>query len=131
MYSDPIADYLTRLRNASSVGHESCVLPFSKVKAELSRVLKEEGYIADFESKELENNKKELKLTLKYHNGESVIDTLKRISKTSCRIYVAADEIPAVRSGLGISVISTSKGLMTGRSARKANLGGELLCKVW
>lgn len=131
MYSDPIADYLTRIRNASRVGHESCVLPFSKLKAEISRVLKEEGYITDFEAIELDNNKKELKLTLKYFNGESVIDTVKRISKTSCRIYVAADEIPATRSGLGISILSTSKGVMTGRNARKANVGGELICKVW
>ena len=131
MYHDPIADLLTRVKNAGAAGHATVNMPSSKVKSELSRVLKEEGYIADFEVVDLGSNKKELKITLKYYEGQFVIDGLERVSKVSCRTYVKSDEIPAVRGGLGITVLSTSKGLMTGRKARKESLGGEIICKVW
>lgn len=128
---DPIADYLTCIRNAGSAGHATVSMPSSKIKAEISRVLKEEGYISDFEVVDLDNNKKNITVTLKYYQDEAVIEGLKRVSKTSCRIYVAAGEIPAVRGGLGVSILSTPKGVMTGRKARKENVGGELICQVW
>jgi small subunit ribosomal protein S8 len=129
--NDPIADFLTRVRNAGSVKHAVLNMPSSKTKAEVSRILQKEGYIEGFEVVDAGNNKKELNVTLKYYDGKSVIGGLTRVSKGSCRIYVRANEIPSVRGGLGITIVSTSKGLMTGKDARTQGVGGELICKVW
>ena len=128
--NDPIADFLTRIRNAGRVNHAVLNMPSSKTKAEVSRILQKEGYIEGFEVVDAGNNKKELKVTLKYYNGTSVIEGIKRVSKGSCRIYVRSNEIPSVRGGLGISIVSTSKGFMTGKDARTQGVGGELICKV-
>ena len=129
--NDPIADFLTRLRNAGRVKHSTLDMPSSKTKAELSRILQKEGYIEGFEVVDAYNNKKDLKIKLKYYKDKSVIEGLKRMSKGSCRMYVQSTEIPSVRGGLGISIVSTSQGMMTGKEARTKNIGGELLCKVW
>ncbi|MDD7984183.1 30S ribosomal protein S8 [Lentisphaera marina] len=129
--NDTIADFLTRLRNAGMANLAELNMPSSKVNASISSILKEEGYIADYEVVELENNKKDLKVQLKYHKGQPLIQGLKRVSKGSCRIFVKADQIPRVRGGLGIAVISTSKGMMTGQKAKSENIGGEVVALVW
>ena len=129
--NDTIADFLTRLRNAGMASHAELNMPSSKVNASISSILKEEGYIADYEVVELDNNKKDLKVQLKYHKGQPLIQGLKRVSKCSCRIFVKADEIPRVRGGLGIALISTSKGIMTGQKAKSENIGGEVVALVW
>jgi len=129
--NDPIADFLTRLRNAGRVRHSVLNMPSSKTKAALSTILQKEGYIEGFEVVDAGNNKKDINITLKYYKEKSVIEGLKRMSKGSCRIYVRSNEIPSVRGGLGISIVSTSQGLMTGKEARTKGIGGELLCKVW
>ncbi|EDM25871.1 30S ribosomal protein S8 [Lentisphaera araneosa HTCC2155] len=129
--NDTIADFLTRLRNAGMANLAELNMPSSKVNASISSILKEEGYIADYDVVELENNKKDLKVQLKYHKGQPLIQGLKRVSKGSCRIFVKADEIPRVRGGLGIAVISTSKGMMTGQKAKSENIGGEVVALVW
>ncbi|WDE98284.1 30S ribosomal protein S8 [Lentisphaera profundi] len=129
--NDTIADFLTRLRNAGMANLAELNMPSSKVNASISSILKEEGYIADYEVVELENNKADLKVQLKYHKGQPLIQGLKRVSKGSCRIFVKADKIPRVRGGLGIAVISTSKGMMTGQKAKSENIGGEVVALVW
>lgn len=129
--NDPIADFLTRLRNAGRVKHSTLDMPSSKTKAEISRILQKEGYIEGFEVVDAGSNKKDLKITLKYYKDKSVIEGLKRMSKGSCRMYVQSTEIPSVRGGLGISIVSTSQGMMTGKEARTKKIGGELICKVW
>jgi small subunit ribosomal protein S8 len=129
--NDTIADFLTRLRNAGMANLAELNMPSSKVNASISSILKDEGYIAGYEVVELENNKKDLKVQLKYHKGQPLIQGLKRVSKGSCRIFVKADEIPRVRGGLGIAVISTSKGMMTGQKAKSENIGGEVVALVW
>ena len=129
--NDPIADFLTRVRNAGQSKHPVTNMPSSKAKVELSRILQKEGYIESFEVVDAGSNKKELKVTLKYYNDLPVIDGIKRISKGSCRLYVRADEIPSVKGGLGISILTTSKGYMTGKEARTKGIGGEVICKVW
>lgn len=129
--NDPIADFLTRVRNAGQARHAFLNMPSSKAKVELSRILQKEGYIESFEVVDAGNNKKDLKVALKYYKNKSVIEGVKRISKGSCRIYVQADEIPSVRGGLGISIVTTSQGYMTGKEARTKGIGGELICKVW
>ncbi len=131
MYTDPIADMLTRIRNANIVSHPEVEMPSSKLKLELAKVLKEEGYITDFTEKE-SGKFKVLSITLKYdEKNKPVISNLKRVSKTGLRIYCKAKNLPQVFGGLGIAIISTSKGLMTDRKARKENIGGEILCYVW
>lgn len=131
MYTDPIADMLTRIRNANIVSHEQVEMPSSKLKVELAKVLKEEGYITDYTEKEV-GKFKVLSITLKYdERNKAVISNLKRISKTGLRVYSKAKDLPQVFGGLGIAIISTSKGLMTDRRAKKENLGGEILCYVW
>ena len=131
MYTDPIADMLTRIRNANIVSHPEVEMPSSKLKVELAKVLKEEGYITDYYEKEI-GKFKVLVITLKYdETNKPVISNLKRISKTGLRVYSKAKDLPQVFGGLGIAIISTSKGLMTDRKARKENLGGEVLCYVW
>lgn len=131
MNADPIADMLTRIRNANALRYENVSMPYSKVKEEIARILKEEGFIADYVV-EGEGVEKTLELTLKYgSNNERVITNLKRISKPGLRVTVKADRLPKVLGGLGIAIISTSKGLLTDRDARKAHIGGEVICYVW
>lgn len=128
--TDPIADFLARIRNAAAASQEQVLIPFSKMKAEIARILQEEGYIWSYE---LDTSAKHprLKLKLKYQGRTPVIKELHRESKPGVRKYVSVDEIPKVLGGLGISILSTSRGIMTGAKARKAGLGGELLATVW
>ena len=127
--SDPIADMLTRIRNANSAYHEKVEMPASTVKAAVLNILKEEGFVKNFESV---NNGKTLKVTLKYgSNKEKVITGIKRISKPGLRVYAKKEELPRVLGGLGIAVISTSQGVMSDKTARKLGLGGEVIAYVW
>lgn len=127
--SDPIADMLTRIRNGQSARLPSVSMPASKAKSAIAEVLKSEGYVADYETAEVES-KPTLTVTLKYFDGKPVIDTIKRVSKPGLRIYKSAGEIPKVLGGLGIAVVSTSKGVMTGVQAKALGEGGEILCAV-
>ncbi len=134
MQTDPIADMLTRIRNATRAKHQRVDVPASKLKIEMARILKEEGYISSYKLVEDQETKarKALRLMLKYApNRRSVISGLKRISKPGCRVYTPAIRIRQVVGGLGTSILSTPKGLMSGRAARKARVGGEVLCEVW
>tara|TARA_B100001564_G_C20529981_1_gene619263 strand:+ start:294 stop:692 length:399 start_codon:yes stop_codon:yes gene_type:complete len=129
--SDPIADMLTRVRNANMAEKKMVSLPHSKIKSEVARLLKQEGFISDF-SVEDDNGKSILNLFLKYTlEREPVIQGLRRISKPSCRRYANAEEVPRVLGGIGIAILSTSSGLMTDSEARKRNIGGEILCYIW
>ena len=129
--SDPIADMLTRIRNASAARHHEVSLPSSRVKVEIARILAEEGFIAGFETTTVDEHE-HLVLALKYGEGRSpVVIGLKRISKPGLRVYARKTEIPRVLGGLGVVVLSTSRGIMTGQQARNLNLGGEVLCYVW
>src|ERR1700704_3521246 len=129
--SDPIADMLTRVRNASRARHTEVVVPASRTKREIARILKDEGFIADVAEGQ-EGPRLFLRLTLKYVDGKApVVSGLKRISKPGLRVYAAKTEIPRVLGGLGVVIISTSQGSMTGAQARKAQLGGEVLAYVW
>ena len=131
LVTDPIADMLTRIRNANTMRYKNVEVPASKMKLEIAKILKEEGFIEDFKS-EKGDKENMLVLTLKYgEKKERVISGLKRISKPGLRVYAKAEEIPTVLNGLGISIVSTSKGIMTGKEARKENLGGEVLAYVW
>jgi len=129
--SDPIADMLTRIRNANTVRHETVEMPASKIKRQIAEILKSEGFIRDCEY--IEDNKQGIiRIFLKYGpNNERVITGLKRISKPGLRVYTKASEIPRVLGGLGIAIISTSKGLMTDKQARQLKTGGEVICYVW
>ena len=128
--TDPIADMLTRIRNAIIAGHKSTVLPSSKIKVELARILKEQGYMTDYKLED-KSGRKVINVTLAYTPArESVIKEIRRVSKPSRRVYVNKGEIPRVRGGLGICIISTSKGIMTGTQARRQGLGGELICSI-
>ncbi|MEP7347694.1 MAG: 30S ribosomal protein S8 [Gemmatimonadaceae bacterium] len=129
--TDPIADMLTRIRNACGSKHRRVDMPASKVKVELARILKEHSFIQDYRVLELENGFKVLRVVLKYAGGQAVIRELRRVSTPGLRKYVAAAEIPRVRNGLGMVILSTSQGLMSGQQARKAHTGGELLALVW
>ena len=129
--TDPIADLLTRMRNANQMRYNEVVVPSSNLKLEIVKILKAEGYITDYkvEKGQVQDN---IVITLKYgKNKERVISGLKRISKPGLRVYAKAEEIPTVLNGLGISIVSTSKGIMTGKEDRKENLGGEVLAYVW
>jgi small subunit ribosomal protein S8 len=129
--SDPIADMLTRVRNASRARHSEVVVPASRTKREIARILREEGFIADF-SEQREGPTILLTLSLKYVDGKApVVSGLKRISKPGLRVYARKTDIPRVLGGLGIVIVSTSQGIMTGAQARKAQLGGEVLAYVW
>ena len=131
MNADPIADMLTRIRNANALRYESVSMPYSKMKGEIAKILLDEGFIAGFVA-EGEKASKTLHITLKYGaNGERVITGLKRISKPGLRIYSEADKIPSVLKGLGIAIVSTPNGLLTDHQARKQHVGGEILCYVW
>ena len=129
--TDPIADMLTRIRNANVVKHETVDVPASNMKKELSRILLEEGFIRGYDV--IEDGKQGIiRIQLKYgQSGERVIQGIKRISKPGMRVYTNAYEVPKVLNGLGISIISTSKGILTDRQARKENVGGEVICYVW
>jgi small subunit ribosomal protein S8 len=129
--SDPIADMLTRVRNASRARHTDVIVPASRTKREIARILQEEGFIADF-AEERQGPSTILRLTLKYVDGKApVVSGLKRISKPGLRVYARKTDIPRVLGGLGIVIVSTSQGIMTGAQARKAQLGGEVLAYVW
>ncbi len=128
--SDPIADMLTRIRNAGISSHADLSVPLSRMKRDIANVLVETGYLASAEV-EGEAPKQELRLTLKYHDKQPVIEGLRRISKPSRRVYVGASDIPRFRGGLGTVVLSTPKGVLTGAKARELNVGGEILCYVW
>ena len=131
MVTDPIADMLTRIRNANQMRNKEVEMPASKIKVEIARILKEEGFIVDYKTKK-NNIQDVLVLYLKYsENKERVITGLKRISKPGLRAYVKAEDVPRVLNGLGIAIISTSKGVMTDKMARQQSLGGEVLAYVW
>ena len=131
MTSDPIADMLTRVRNAISARHAKVDVPASKLKTEIARILKEEGYIANFKVAE-EGVKKVIKIYLKYGTDNSpVVTGIERVSRPGCRAYVGKTTIPRVQGGLGISILTTARGVMTGRTAHKEGVGGEVLCRIW
>ncbi len=127
---DPIADMLTRIRNAAAAGLDKVSIPLSKEKKAIAEVLKEEGYLAKV-SVVGEGVKSQIVVELKYAGEKPVIEGIERVSKSSCRIHCGSREIPRVRNGLGIVVLSTPKGIMSGRKAAKENVGGEILCRVW
>lgn len=131
-HTDPIADMLTRIRNASAVSKAEVVLPYSKLKEKIAHILKAEGFINNFEVvpavKDL--NYQQLKLVLRYKNGNAMIQSIKRISKPGSRVYLSKDRLPVVLNNLGLAIISTSRGLMTNKQAKKEGLGGEILCEI-
>jgi small subunit ribosomal protein S8 len=129
--TDPIADMLTRVRNAVQAKHQKVDMPASRLKVEIARILKEEGYISHFKTTE-EGGKLSLTLFLKYGpKGEKVISNIERVSRPGCRVYVSKTEIPKVLGGLGINILTTSHGVMTGKQARRQGFGGELLCSIY
>ena len=129
--TDPVADFLTRIRNSIRARHQKLDVPASKLKAEIARILKEEGDIANYKPTE-ENGMKVLRVYLKYGpNNEAAIRDVQRVSRPGCRVYLGRDEIRRVQGGLGISIMTTPKGVMTGRQARREGVGGEILCEVW
>ena len=129
--TDPVADFLGRIRNGIRARQQKIDVPASKLKAEIARILKEEGYIANFKPTE-EDGRKVLRVYLKYgNNNEAVITSLERISRPGCRVYVGHNEIPRVLGGLGINILTTPRGVMTGRQARREKVGGEVLCQIW
>ncbi len=126
---DPISDMLTRLRNGSMSKQKQVSMPSSIMKASIAKVLKDEGYIADYV---VEGDvKKVLTIKMKYFNRQSVIEDLARVSKPSCRLYCGSQNIPSVKDGMGIAILSTSRGVLSGKEAEKLNVGGEILCYVW
>ncbi len=130
MVTDPIADMLARIRNALMAKKEEVRIPASGIKKEIARILKEEGFIEDYRVEE-SNVQGEIVIKLKYHKGESVIRGLRRVSKPGRRIYVSKTELPKVLGGLGVAIISTSKGVMTDKECRKLGIGGEYICEIW
>ncbi|MEA4812231.1 MAG: 30S ribosomal protein S8 [Anaerolineaceae bacterium] len=134
--TDPIADMLTRIRNVALAGNNVATMPDSKLKEEIARILTEEGYLESYEVADGKaEGSKVLRVTLKYigerRHRRPIITDLQRVSSPGCRVYTSCDEIPLVLSGIGISILSTPKGIMTGHKARKIGVGGEVLCKVW
>jgi small subunit ribosomal protein S8 len=131
MISDPIADMLTRLRNAVAARHPKVDVPSSKLKMEIARILKEEGYILNYKLVE-EGAAKIIRIYLKYTPANApVISRIERVSRPGCRIYVGKEDVPRVLGGLGVSILTTSRGVMTGAEARKSGVGGEVLCTLW
>jgi small subunit ribosomal protein S8 len=129
--TDPDSDMLTRIRNAIRARHQKVDVPASKLKVEIARILKEEGYISNFKATEEEGHKV-VRIYLKYdNNNDAAISNVARISRPGCRVYVRRTEIPRVLGGLGINILTTPRGVMTGRQARKQGVGGEVLCEVW
>lgn len=130
MYTDPIADMLIRIKNAGTARKEAAVLPYSKFKASLAKLLEREGFIGTVS--EVPGKFKSLKVTLKYDSaGQPVISGLKRVSKPGQRIYLSSEKLPRTNSGLGVTIVSTSKGLLSDKEARKSKVGGEVVCQVW
>ena len=130
MVTDPIADMLTRMRNAIMAHHDSVLMPASRIKLSIAKILKEEGFITDYTVLK-GKPQRVIKISLKYINGRPAIAGLERVSKPGLRLYAGRKEIPRVYGGLGIAILSTSKGVMTGHDAWRRNLGGELLCYIW
>ena len=128
--TDPVADFLARIRNAIRARQQKLDVPASKLKTEIARILKEEGYISNYKTQE-EGGKLVLRVYLKYGGAEAAIRDLARVSRPGCRVYVGCDEIKRVQGGLGISILTTPRGVMTGRQARREGVGGEILCEVW
>jgi small subunit ribosomal protein S8 len=128
--TDPIADFLTRIRNAASARHKVVDIPASKLKANLAEIMKDQGFITDYESVE-EGPQGAIRIRLRYVNGQPTIYGMQRVSRPGLRRYAGAGELPRVKNGLGIAVISTSQGLMTDKEARRRNIGGEVLCYIW
>ena len=128
--TDPIADLLVRIRNAAAVGKQTAAMPSSKIKVAIAKVLQDEGYILGSSVTDIGNGKNELQIELKYYEGKPVIEQLKRFSRSGLRQYRGKDELPKVLNGLGVSIISTSKGIMTDAQARQQGVGGEVLCFV-
>ena len=129
--TDPVADFLARIRNAIHAKHQKVDVPASKLKVEIARILKEEGYIANYKATE-EGGHKLVRVYLKYGPDEdATISKLARVSRPGCRVYVGRNEIPRVLGGMGINILTTPKGVMTGRQARKEGVGGEVLCEIW
>ena len=133
MYTDPIADYLTRLRNANSAGHRTVSVPASNLKKEITKILFDQGYILSYKFEDTSNNQGNIKIALKYDSltKDPVIKKIQRISTPGLRQYNSSINLPRVLNGLGISIISTSKGVMTGKEAKKNNVGGEVICYVY
>jgi len=133
MYTDPIADYLTRIRNAVKANHRVVEVPASNMKKEMTKILFDKGYIANYKFEETENHQGSIKIALKYNAVTKLpaISSIRRISKPGLRKYVKADRIPRVINGLGIAIVSTSRGLMTDKEARQLNVGGEVICYVY
>jgi small subunit ribosomal protein S8 len=129
--NDLISNYLTRIRNAMRAEHETVVgIPSSRIVEGISQVLKDEGYISDFRVT-MVGAKKTIAVDIRYHHGKPVISHVERVSKPGCRVYMPAKDIPHVRAGLGVCIVSTSKGILTDKKARELNIGGELLCNIW
>lgn len=128
--NDPIADYLCRIRNAIGAKHEKVDIPASKMKLEITKILKEEGYIQNFKVQE-DNKQGTIRIFLKYADGAPIITGLEQISKPGCRVYATQEDVPSVISGLGVSIVSTSKGIMTSEQSHKLGIGGEVVCKIW
>jgi small subunit ribosomal protein S8 len=128
--SDPIADMITRIRNANRARGGRVEIPSSKIKLEIAKILKEEGFVSDYKYKK-DNKQGTITILLKYSDRQRIITNLKRISKPGYRVYVSKDDIPEVLGGLGISIMSTSKGIMSGKEAKKRHFGGEVLCYIW
>jgi|TARA_B100000809_G_C14755890_1_gene393915 small subunit ribosomal protein S8 len=129
--TDPIGDMIARIKNAQIRNHKKITLPSSKFKVKIADVLKNEGFIIDYKINKLESNKVDLAIDLKYHSGSPVISTIERVSKPGRRIFSSAKSLPKINNGLGIAIISTPKGVMTDIDARKQELGGEIICKVF
>lgn len=127
--TDPISDMLTRIRNAVAVKKPELVLPYSKIKHEIAKILKKEGYLLNVEK--ISDRFDSLKIDLKYEDGKSAISHIKRISKPGRRVYISRDNIPYVLNDLGMAILTTSRGLLTNRQARRAKVGGEIICEVW
>jgi len=130
-FVDPIGDMLTRIRNAQMRSLSNVKIPGSKVRARILEVLKKEGYISDYKFSDDEKSKNSLSVDLKYDNGNPVIKEIKRVSKPGRRIYAKADSIPTIQNGLGLAIVSTSKGIMSDNEARNQNIGGEIICRVF
>jgi small subunit ribosomal protein S8 len=131
MTSDPIADMLTRIRNAMATRHAKVDVPCSKLKMEIARILKEEGYVLNYKLAE-EGSRKLIRIYLKYTPGnEPVMSRIERVSRPGCRVYVGCQEIPRILGGMGVNILTTPRGVMTGSQARKQGVGGEILCQIW
>lgn len=133
MYTDPIADYLTRIRNANSAGHRVVDIPASNLKKEITKILFDQGYILSYKFEDTDNHQGSIKIALKYDKltKEPVIKALQRISTPGLRQYTGSDSLPRILNGLGVSIVSTSKGVMTGKQATRENVGGELICYIY